>query len=94
MANPALQVEDRKPLTDIVILVVDESASQKLADRADQTTQAIDAIRAQVATLENTELRVVSFADGAEDAGSLAMTALAEALAAEPRARVAGWLWQ
>lgn len=90
LANPALQVEDRKPLTEIVLLVVDESASQKLADRADQTAKAVEAVRAQVATLENTELRVVTFADGAEDAGSLAMTALAEALAAEPRARVAG----
>ena len=90
LSNPALQVEDRKPLTDIVLLVVDESASQKLADRAAQTARAVDAVRAQVATLENTELRVVSFADGSEDAGSLAMTALAEALAAEPRARVAG----
>lgn len=90
LANPSLQEEDRAPLTDIVVMVVDESASQGLGDRAAQTAEAVAAIEAEVARLENTELRVVRFADGAEDAGSLAMTALAEAISEEPRARVAG----
>jgi hypothetical protein len=90
LANPALQEEIRDTLTDIVILVVDDSASQRLGDRAAQTAQAVAAIEAEMAGMENTELRVVRFADGAEDAGSLAMTALAQALAEEPRARVAG----
>jgi len=90
LANPSLQEEDRAPLTDIVLLVVDESASQGLGDRSAQTAEAVARIEAEVAGLENTELRVVRFADGAEDAGSLAMTALAEALSEEPRARVAG----
>ncbi len=88
--NPALQEEDRKPLSDIVILVVDESASQGLSDRATQSAQAVAAITAEVAALDNTELRVVRFGDGPEDAGTLAMTALAEAMAEEPRARIAG----
>ena len=90
LANPSLQEEDRADLTDIVLLVVDESASQGLADRAAQTAEAVAKVEAEVAGLENTELRVVRFADGAEDAGSLAMTALAEAFSEEPRARVAG----
>jgi hypothetical protein len=90
LANPSLQEEDRRPQSDIVIAVVDDSASQRLSDRADQTAAALAALEAEVAALENTELRVVRFGDGAENAGSLAMTALAEALAEEPRARVAG----
>ncbi|MEY4984581.1 MAG: hypothetical protein RIR62_2847 [Pseudomonadota bacterium] len=90
LANPALQREDRAALSDIVLLVVDDSASQRLSDRADQTARAIAAVEAEVAALENTELRIVRFADGQDNAGSLAMTALAEALAQEPRARVAG----
>jgi Putative glutamine amidotransferase len=90
LANPALQEEDRAPLTDIVIAVVDDSASQTLSDRANQTAAALAAVQAEVAALENTELRVVRIGDGADDAGTLAMTALAEALAEEPRARVAG----
>lgn len=90
LANPSLQEEERAPLSDIVLLVVDESSSQKLGNRAAQTAQAVAAIEAGVAGMENTELRVVRFGDGPEDAGSLAMTALAEALSEEPRARVAG----
>ncbi|MDR7123544.1 hypothetical protein [Pseudotabrizicola sp. 4114] len=90
LANPALQEEDRSPQSDIVIAVVDDSASQQLADRPDQTARALAALQAEVAALDNTELRVTRVPDGPEDAGTLAMTALAEALAEEPRARVAG----
>lgn len=90
LANPSLQSEDRAPLSDIVLLVVDESASQKLSDRPAQTEAAIADIQRQVAVMPDTELRIIRMADGAGDAGTLAMTALAEALAAEPRARVAG----
>ena len=90
LANPALQEEDRSPQSDIVIAVVDESASQQLSDRASQTEAALAALQAEVAALDNTELRVVRLGDGPEDAGSLVMTTLAEALAEEPRARVAG----
>jgi hypothetical protein len=90
LMNPSLQEESRKPLSDIIILVVDDSASQELSDRPAQTAAAVKQITAEIAALGNTELRVVHFADGAQDAGSLAMTALAQALAEEPRARVAG----
>jgi hypothetical protein len=90
LMNLSLQEESRKPLSDIVILVVDDSASQELSDRPAQTAAAVKQITAEIAALGNTELRVVHFADGAQDAGSLAMTALAQALAEEPRARVAG----
>ena len=90
LANPSLQVEDRKPLTDIVLLVVDDSASQGLSDRAAQTVAAVASVKASVAALGNTELRVVTVRDGRDNAGTLAMTALAEALAQEPRARIAG----
>lgn len=90
IANPSLQREDRAPLSDIVLLVVDESASQTLSDRRLQTAEAIARITQSVAALPNTELRVIRFQDAADDAGSLAMTALAEALAEEPRARIAG----
>jgi hypothetical protein len=90
IANPSLQNEDRAALSDIVILVVDESASQSLSDRKAQTEAAVADITAQIAARPNTELRVVRFSDAADDAGSLAMTALAEAMAEEPRARIAG----
>jgi len=90
LANPSLQREDRAPLTDIVILVVDESASQRISDRPDQTAAAIAAVEAEIAGLEATELRILRLADAEGDAGTLLMTALAEAMAEEPRARLAG----
>lgn len=73
-----------------MIAVVDESASQRIGDRADQSAAALAAVEAEVRALGNTELRVVRVGDGEGDEGSLVMTALSEALAEEPRARVAG----
>jgi hypothetical protein len=90
LANPALQEEERANLSDIVILVVDESASQGLGDRTAQTEAAVAAIEVEVKGLPNTELRIHRVGDGEEDAGTLALTVLAEALAEEPRARIAG----
>ena len=90
LAGPSLQEEDRKALSDIVILVVDQSASQTLARRPEQVEAAVEGVKARVAALENTELRLVTLGDGADNAGTLAMAAVADALALEPRARVAG----
>ncbi len=90
LLGPSLQEETRKPLNDIVLLVVDESASQRLSDRPDQTVKAVEAIKARIAALPNTDLRIIPLRDAADNGGTLAMTVLAEALALEPRARVAG----
>jgi hypothetical protein len=90
IANPSLQEEDRAPLSDIVLAVVDDSASQRIGDRPSQSAAALAAVEAEVAALPNTELRVVRLGDAPGDEGTLLMTALAEALAEEPRARVAG----
>ncbi len=90
LAGPSLQSEERAPLSDIVIAVVDESASQRIADRPAQTEAALARLEAGIADLENTELRVVRVGDGEDDSGSLVMTALAEAMAEEPRGRLAG----
>lgn len=90
LTGPALQTEDRLPQSDIVLALIDQTTSQDLGARADQTTAALDNLRAEVAALGNTELREVPFTDGAGDEGSLAMAALSQALAREPQARTAG----
>lgn len=90
IANPSLQQEDRADLSDIVIAVVDESASQLISDRGEQTAEAVANLEAEVARRANTELRVVRLGDGVGDTGTQLMTALSEALAEEPQARVAG----
>jgi len=90
LANPSLQEEDRTPLSDIVVAVVDESASQRIAGRPGQSAAALAELTARVEARGGTELRVVRLGDGDEDAGTLLMSAVAEALSEEPRARVAG----
>src|SRR6056297_672125 len=90
IANPSYQQEERAPLSDIVLMVVDRSAFQEIADRPDQTGASVARIEEEVARLPNTELRAVTVRDGEDNAGTLAMTALSELMAEEPRARIAG----
>lgn len=90
LCGPVYQNEDRTPLSDIVILLDDRSASQALADRAEQTDTGLAAIEADIASRPNMEMRHVTVTDGDADAGTLLMTALREVLAEEPRARIAG----
>ncbi|MBL6427115.1 MAG: hypothetical protein HOY44_06275 [Maritimibacter sp.] len=90
LAGPSLQMEERAPEGDIMLAIVDESTSQDLSDRAEQTEAALDALTARVAATEGLELRITRMSDGADNRGSLLMTTLAEALAEVPRDRVAG----
>ncbi|MBE1285155.1 MAG: hypothetical protein GJ676_17725 [Rhodobacteraceae bacterium] len=90
LAGPVYQVEDRTPLTDIVMLVEDQSASQTLSDRAEVTAAAADRLSAQIEQRDNTELRRITVEDGDGDTGTALMTVLSEALAEEPHARMAG----
>lgn len=90
LTGPVYQEEDRTPLTDIVVMLEDQSASQSLSDRPVQTDEAAEALAAQIEARSNTELRRVTLGDGEGDAGTQLMTALTEALAEEPRARIAG----
>jgi hypothetical protein len=92
VAQPSLQQEEKRPLSDIVILLDDRSASQGLSDRGAQTDAAVARLAAAVQALPNTELRRVTVHDAPKDGGTQIGAALAEALAAEPRARVAGVL--
>jgi hypothetical protein len=90
IAGPSMQQEDRAALSDIVLAVVDESASQRIADRPSQNDAALANITAQIARLDNTELRVVRVSDGEGDTGTALMTATTHALSEEPQGRVAG----
>ncbi len=90
LMGPAYQQEDRAPLSDIVLLVEDQSASQGLADRATMTAEAADTLAARLEARENTEVRRVIVPDAPESGGTLAMAALAQAMAEEPLGRIAG----
>ena len=92
LVQPSYQIEDRDSLPDIVLMLVDQSASQTLADRVGVTTQAAETLEARLSARPNTEVRRILVGDGEEDAGTQLMTALNTALAEEPRGRIAGVL--
>lgn len=90
LAQPSVQHEEKTPLSDIVLLVDDRSASQRLSDRPAQTDAALARLSAAITALPNTELRRATVPDGAQNAGTQLGAVLSEALASEPRGRVAG----
>ena len=90
LAAPVLQVENRAALSDIVLLLVDQSASQRLSDRESQTEEAAKLLSTRISNRGNTELRRINLTDGIGDAGTEMMQALADGLAQEPRGRIAG----
>ncbi|MBN8185325.1 hypothetical protein JF540_01350 [Salipiger thiooxidans] len=90
LTQPSFQEEDRAPLTDIVLMVVDKSASQRLADRLQVTEEAADTLEARIEARPNTEIRRIEVGDGEGDTGTQLMTALSTAMAEEPRGRIAG----
>ncbi len=61
--NPSLLQEDRSPLKTIIPLVIDETTSQRLNDRGQQTASAADDIRKQFEKLDNFELREINVSD-------------------------------
>ena len=89
LANPSLQTEDRSPLQDIVLVVRDDTGSNRLAERAAQTDAAVAHLRARLEAL-GVELREATVPDDPDNAGTLLMTRLTEALSDLPRDRLAG----
>ncbi|MGV6849629.1 MAG: hypothetical protein ACWA5A_14740 [Marinibacterium sp.] len=92
LAGPVYQLEDREALTDIVVMLEDKSASQTLSDRTGQTETAAESLAATILARGNTELRRIPVPTGVGNGGTQAMSVLSDALAQEPRARIAGIL--
>mgnify|MGYP001827104831 CR=1 FL=1 len=86
LSGPAFQQEDRAPLTDIVVLLEDQSASQALSDRRAQTAEASVALARAVAARDNTELRRVASQNGTS-LNHTAIAALQTGLGLAPPAR-------
>jgi hypothetical protein len=92
LAGPSLRREDRTPVPNIAVVVVDDSASNRIDDRGAQVAAALEGLEAQLERLGQAgalEVHTVHVADRGED-GTLLLTALAEALAELPPDRVAG----
>jgi hypothetical protein len=89
LTGPRLVQETRQSLRDIGLLVVDQSASMQVADRAHLADVARQSIEAQAAHLSDLELRTITVPE-AGNAGTRLFTEVDRALADIPRSRLAG----
>ena len=98
LANPALVTEDREPLDDVAVIVVDRSASQAIGERGAQTDAALARIGERLARFAGLEVRQVIAGPGAGESAEQAavnldtrlFAALDRALVDTPGGRVAG----
>jgi len=89
LARPSIISELRKPLGDIVAIVVDHSQSQRLGNRLAQTDQALEAVQTKLKSLNQVETRVISVAQNGED-GTHLFDPLSRLLADIPTERLGG----
>jgi len=89
LAGPRLVQETRETLPDVGLLVVDQTASMQVGDRAQLAEAARAAITAQAAKLPDLELRTITVPEQG-DAGTRLFSMIDRALADIPRSRLAG----
>jgi len=92
LANPQAARETGDIRPDVALLLIDESRSQQIGGRPQQTEAAVKGLRERLARLRNVEVREVRY-DGAEDddeAGTRLHRALEDALAEIPSDRFGG----
>ena len=93
LANPSLVREQRDAVEDVALVLVDESPSQAIAPRPEQSAAATSHLLDELARLRGTEtrlLRVSAGAAGSEEDGTGLFAALRQALSKVPRQRIAG----
>jgi hypothetical protein len=97
LLDPRLVREDREPQSDVVVALIDRSASQTVGQRTQRTDQALAHLRAQLKRFPETELRIATVRDavpkvaaGTDAEGTLMMRSLRQALGGVPRQRLAG----
>ena len=92
LANPTLRQEERESLAKIAIVVVDESMSQTIAGRPEQTAAIKRELEAKLGGIANLQVRWVnsSKATGEQAAGTTLFADLNGALANTPPDRLAG----
>jgi hypothetical protein len=93
LANPSLVSEQRDPLEDVALILVDESPSQAIAPRGEQSAAATSHLLGalgEIAGVETRLLRAGAGAAGIEEDGTRLFAALRQALSKVPRQRIAG----
>ena len=93
LANPSAVTEERDPLADVVVLVVDDSPSQRIGERRAETEAALAALKAKLRRWPDLDVREVRIKDDAEaiarDFGTRRFRARDRALGDTPDERLA-----
>ncbi|MEM1371696.1 MAG: hypothetical protein AAGG72_05650, partial [Pseudomonadota bacterium] len=92
LLNPMLKQEDRDALANIALVVVDETTSQALSDRPEQTLAIREALEARLGRVENLEVKtiVAKSANDGRITGTQLFSELNAELATTPSDRIAG----
>lgn len=88
--NPTMRAEQRDPVPDIAVVVMDKSESMQIGTRPADADAALANIEASLKALPGIETRVVTVNSNGQDEGTRAFTSLEQALADVPHERVAG----
>ncbi len=92
LLNPQLKQEERDPLSNIALVVVDQSDSQKITHRLKQTLLLEQKLREKLKSIDNLEIRTIQSRanDGGDDEGTHLIADMNNGLADIPRDRLAG----
>jgi hypothetical protein len=92
LVNPSLVEEKRSPLRDVAVIVVDESPSQQIGDRAKATEAALAALTERLGHERDLDVRVIRTGKpqpGAGDDSTRLFTALNRTMSEIPKQRLA-----
>ena len=92
LVNPSLVEEQRSPLRDVAVVVVDESPSQAIGERRATTETALAALTERLRHERDLDVRVIRAGQphpGSGDDGTRLFTALGRAMSDIPRQRLA-----
>ncbi len=92
LANPILNTDERQQLPDVVAVIVDDSASQNIGSRRQQSDDALKVVQSRIAAMPNTEMRVGRTVTGTtpDTDGTHVFAALAKTMEGIPPERYAG----
>jgi hypothetical protein len=91
LANPVVVREERQPLEDVAVLLVDRSPSQEIGDRPQQTDRTVQELRESLEGLDALELIETTVRSDGEG-GTRLFEELGDTLAEIDRSRLAGVL--
>jgi hypothetical protein len=91
LLGPVIKQEDREPLQDVVFVVLDETESQSVSDRAAQIAKALRNLESNLGQISDLDIKVLRVTNAAgRDAGSMVLSVLSEAANEVAQNRIAG----